>query len=169
GKSAVMIGINARKKSAPNETRKTLHLAIGGSDGKAPAGKISQAMTGRCFSAITVCMRKIVLIGIGTGNPDHLTVAGIDAIKSADILFVPTKGGEKAQLAAIRREIVGRFAGDAPRIVEFALPVRDAGNPDDVSGVSDGHDAIAGQYREMIAAIGPEETAALLVWGDPGL
>ena len=114
-------------------------------------------------------MRKIVLIGIGTGNPDHLTVAGIDAIKSADILFVPTKGGEKAQLAAIRREIVGRFAGDAPRIVEFALPVRDAGNPDYVSGVSDWHDAIAGQYREMIAAMGPEETAALLVWGDPGL
>src|SRR5690606_17261860 len=118
GKSAVMIGINAIKKSAPNETRKTLHLAIGGSDGKAPAGKFSRAMTGRCFSAITVCMRKIVRIGIGTGHPDRLAVAGIEASKPADILCVPTEGGEKAQLAAIRREIVGRFAGDAPHIVE---------------------------------------------------
>src|SRR5690554_3274070 len=126
-------------------------------------------MTVRRFSAITFCMRKIVLIGIGTGNPDHLTVAGIDALKSADILFLPTKGAEKAQLAAIRRDIVARFAGGSARSVEFALPVRDAGNPDYAGGVSDWHDAIAGQYREMIAAMEPEETAALLVWGDPGL
>lgn len=114
-------------------------------------------------------MRTIVLIGIGTGNPDHMTIAGVDALNAADLLFVPTKGEEKGQLASIRREIVERFATSTPRLVEFALPVRDADNPSYVCGVSDWHDAIAGQYREMIAGMGAEETAALLVWGDPGL
>ncbi|WP_332716715.1 precorrin-6A synthase (deacetylating) [Pelagibacterium mangrovi] len=114
-------------------------------------------------------MRSIVLIGIGTGSPDHMTVEGINALNGADVLFVPTKGEEKAQLAAVRRRIVERFAQRSPRIVEFALPVRDAENPSYAAGVADWHDAIADQYRAMIARMEPDETAAFLVWGDPGL
>ena len=114
-------------------------------------------------------MRNISLIGIGTGNPAHITLEGIDALNGADVVFVPTKGEEKAQLAAVRRKIVERCARHTPRVVEFALPVRDADNPSYVSGVADWHDAIAGQYRDLIAALGEDETAALLVWGDPGL
>lgn len=114
-------------------------------------------------------MRNISLIGIGTGNPAHITMEGIDALHEADVVFVPTKGEEKAQLAAVRREIIDRYARHTPRVVEFALPVRDADNPSYVSGVADWHEAIAGQYRDMIAGLGEDETAALLVWGDPGL
>src|SRR5690606_12704350 len=62
-----------------------------------------------------------------------------------------------------------RFAAPGLRVTEFALPVRDAANPSYEAGVADWHDAIAGQYRAMIAEMGESETAALLVWGDPGL
>lgn len=114
-------------------------------------------------------MRTIFVIGIGTGNPDHMTLAGISALKAADLLFIPTKGAEKAQLAAVRHAIVARHGADGQRIVEFALPPRDTAHPDYREGVSDWHGAIAGRYAEMIRAMGADETAALLVWGDPGL
>ncbi|RDE08313.1 precorrin-6A synthase (deacetylating) [Pelagibacterium lacus] len=113
-------------------------------------------------------MRTIFVIGIGTGNPGHMTADGIAALCNADVVFVPTKGEEKARLAAVRRQIIARY-GAKPRLVEFALPVRDETVTDYAERVSDWHEAIAGQYRHMIAAMGEGETGALLVWGDPGL
>ena len=113
-------------------------------------------------------MRKIFLIGIGTGNPDHMTLEGIKALAKVDRVFVPTKGQEKALLATIRRTIVEQHAPTA-KVIEFALPVRDAANPDYGAGVSDWHAAIAAQYAGMIEDMAEDESAALLVWGDPGL
>lgn len=114
-------------------------------------------------------MRKIVLIGIGTGNPRHLTVEGMEALSRSDIVFIPTKGEEKTALAAIRRDICTAYLGPSARTVEFELPVRDAGEPDYEAGVNAWHGRIADQYATMIGAMGEAETGALLVWGDPGL
>lgn len=114
-------------------------------------------------------MRTILVIGIGTGNPLHLTLEGAEALASADIVFIPTKGAEKSALAEVRRRITERHARPGHREVEFALPVREAANPDYEAGVSDWHDAIAGHYGKMIGAMGGNESGALLVWGDPGL
>lgn len=113
-------------------------------------------------------MRTILIIGIGTGNPAHMTLEGIAALERADVVFVPTKGAEKERLAAIRRSLLTRFAGSA-EVVEFALPVREVDNPDYAAGVSAWHAAIAEKYRSMIAGLDPDACAALLVWGDPGL
>lgn len=112
-------------------------------------------------------MRELVLIGIGTGNPDHLTLQGAEAIRSADLILVPRKGADKADLADLRRDICARVlgGGDA-RIVEFDLPKRDAGG-DYLEGVEAWHDAIACAW---VAAAGREaQRVALLVWGDPAL
>lgn len=114
-------------------------------------------------------MRHILVIGIGTGNPGHMTVEAIDALNGADVVFVPTKGAEKAALAAIRLQICARYITTAYRTVDFTLPVRDASDPDYQRGVADWHEAIADQYEAMIGAMGEGETGALLVWGDPGL
>lgn len=114
-------------------------------------------------------MRELVLIGIGTGNPEHLTLQGIRALQGADLLFIPTKGEEKAALAALRRDICARHIDGAYRSVEFALPLRDAGNPDYRKGVDDWHEAIAVQYEALILGMDDGETGALLVWGDPSL
>lgn len=114
-------------------------------------------------------MRKLVLIGIGTGNPNHLTLEGLNALAASDVAFIPTKGEEKAALAAIRRDICEQHLRQTGRIVEFALPQRDTANPDYEAGVRDWHTRIAEKYRDMIEAMAEDETGALLVWGDPGL
>ena len=73
-------------------------------------------------------MRELWLIGIGTGNPDHLTRAGEAALRAADVILIPRKGAEKADLADLRREMCRTILkDDLGRVVEFDLPVRDAG------------------------------------------
>ncbi|GAB1363852.1 precorrin-6A synthase (deacetylating) [Rhodobacter sp.] len=115
-------------------------------------------------------MRELILIGIGTGNADHLTGQGAQAINAADLVLVPRKGADKADLADLRRQILQAvLTNPATRIEEFDLPVRDAANPDYRAGVEDWHDAIA-RARAGAAARHPQACkVALLVWGDPAL
>lgn len=116
-------------------------------------------------------MIELFLIGIGTGNPEHVTRQAMRAIEEADLILLPLKGEEKAELADLRRGICATYATrrDA-RIVEFDLPRRDAANPDYLGGVDDWHDAIAEVWQAEIARhLGGTGKVALLVWGDPAL
>jgi len=113
---------------------------------------------------------EISLIGIGTGNPDHITLQGIKAINVADLILIPLKGAEKDDLAGSRRQILGEVLQNAAtQIAEITLPVRDAANPDYRAGVDDWHDAIAACWHEAIAAHPSAQKVALLIWGDPSL
>ncbi|WP_404935114.1 precorrin-6A synthase (deacetylating) [Nitratireductor sp. L15S-10] len=116
-------------------------------------------------------MRALSLIGIGTGNPEHMTVQGINALNRADVILIPRKGEAKEDLADLRRVICERFLENRQtRIVEFDLPVRDAANPSYRRGVDDWHMAIARAYGDLLAAhTGETGHAAFLVWGDPSL
>lgn len=109
------------------------------------------------------------LIGIGTGNPDHVTLAAIKTMREADLILLPRKGDDKADLADLRRQICAVHLEDLSRIVEFDLPVRD-GRAAYLDAVNDWHDAIATAWSEQIAAHLPlGGRVALLVWGDPSL
>jgi len=109
------------------------------------------------------------LIGIGTGNPDHITLEGVRALQSADLVLIPRKGAEKRDLADLRREICARVLGDNARVVEFDLPKRDESG-DYMAGVNDWHDAVAAAWQAALAAHTPSPaSAALLIWGDPSL
>lgn len=110
------------------------------------------------------------LIGIGTGNPDHVTAQAIKAIRDADLILLPRKGDKKADLADLRRQIIENVAPEAlPRIAEFDMPVRDASGMY-LDGVHDWHDAIAAIWSKTIDAHeGKGKRVALLVWGDPSL
>ncbi|MBB4304767.1 precorrin-6A synthase [Rhodobium orientis] len=112
----------------------------------------------------------LALIGIGIGNPDHLTFEGAAAMRNADLIIIPRKGEDKADLADLRREICARVLdGAGTQIAEFDLPTRDA-DGDYLSGVSDWHDAIAAVWTETIASAAPRpKKVALLIWGDPSL
>lgn len=112
-------------------------------------------------------MLEIVVIGIGTGNPDHMTVEAIRALNGADLVLVPRKGTAKADLAGLRREICERFLENpATRIVEFDMPLRQTAGGYR-AGVDAWHREIAARYRTLLE---PEAgTVALLVWGDPSL
>lgn len=113
------------------------------------------------------------LIGIGTGNPDHVTRQAITAMNAADLILVPLKGEDKADLAGLRLQICRDcVTNPATRIETFDLPVRDPATPDYVDRVTDWHDAIALRWEAAIRAHlarGGGARVALLVWGDPSL
>lgn len=116
-------------------------------------------------------MNSLSLIGIGSGNPEHLTLAAIRALNSAGLVLIPRKGEDKADLAELRRTIcAGVLTNRETRIVEFDLPRRDAAREDYKSGVDDWHDAVAAAWTSAIAQ-NPSANGrvALLIWGDPSL
>jgi len=116
-------------------------------------------------------MRTILIVGIGAGNPEHLTIQAIKALNRADVLFIPDKGAGKADLGDLRRQICAEYVTNpGSRQVGYAVPKRDASNPDYEAGVDDWHGALADIFAELIAQEVPENGAcAFLVWGDPGL
>ena len=116
-------------------------------------------------------MIDLILVGIGTGNPQHLTLQGGAALNGVDLILIPEKGAGKEDLADLRRSICAAVVTNpSVRIVGFALPVRDAGVADYGQRVDRWHDAIAGVWALTIAAHLPEGgRVALLVWGDPSL
>ncbi len=115
-------------------------------------------------------MIRLHLIGIGTGNPDHLTLQAIKVLNAADLVMIPRKGDSKADLAELRRTICAEvLTNPQTTIAEFDLPQRDATNPSYLAGVNDWHDAIAQVWMQTIAAHPAARNVALLVWGDPSL
>ena len=115
----------------------------------------------------------LFLIGIGTGNPDHVTSQAVKAIAAADLILVPLKGDDKADLAGLRLSICNAcITNPTTRIETFVLPTRDPATPEYLDRVNDWHDAIAAIWHERIAqhlAAGGGPRIALLVWGDPSL
>ncbi len=115
-------------------------------------------------------MRHIHIIGIGTGNPEHLTVQAINTMNGADVVFIPTKGADKADLADIRRDICERYLNRKDvRIVEFEVPKRAGQNRSYMESVDDWHAAIARIYEGLIGGLPEAGSGAFLVWGDPSL
>lgn len=113
---------------------------------------------------------KLTLIGIGSGNPAHLTLQAIEALNAQDVILIPRKGEGKADLAELRRDICKAVLTNSnTQLVEFDLPVRDAETQDYRKRVDDWHDAIARVWTGTLAATPDAQRAALLVWGDPSL
>lgn len=109
------------------------------------------------------------LIGIGTGNPDHLTRQAEAAMNAADLILLPRKGDAKSDLIDLRRTLCATALTQPVRIVEFDLPVR-AATGAYLAAVGDWHDAIAATWAAQIAEHLPNGgRLALLVWGDPSL
>ena len=114
-------------------------------------------------------MITLSLIGIGTGNPDHVTGQAIHALNGADLVLLPRKGDDKSDLADIRRQILSRVLTRAVPVAEYDVPKR-ADQADYLGAVNDWHDAIAQTWAKAIAAHLPQGgKVALMVWGDPSL
>jgi precorrin-6A synthase len=116
-------------------------------------------------------MRTILVIGIGAGNPDYLTVQAIKAMNRAQVFFMPDKGEEKAGLNAIRLAMLRQFV-EAPtyRLVEFAIPSRRrAETPDYRDSVDEWRMKLEAAYESMFSELSNDGIGAFLVWGDPAL
>jgi precorrin-6A synthase len=116
-------------------------------------------------------MKQILIIGMGAGDPDYLTVQAIDALNRVDVFFVLDKGAEKAKLVALRREICARFIrGSAYRFVEASMPERVRDAADYRAAVADLNDEKAALFERLIGdEMADGECGAFLVWGDPAL
>ncbi len=116
-------------------------------------------------------MIELCLIGMGMGNPEHITRQGVAALNAADLILVPRKGADKAELADVRSQLCKELlTNPATRVVTFDMPVRDSADPDYQGGVNRWHDAIALIWLAAIKTHLPDGgRLALLVWGDPSL
>jgi precorrin-6A synthase len=105
-------------------------------------------------------MEKVLLIGIGAGDPSYVTVQAVDALNSVDVFIVLEKSAEQEDLVALRHEIVDRYVKGPFRIVTAQDPPR-------------GRDVEAWRAARgaLVAGLLAEEpgVGAFLVWGDPSL
>ena len=71
-------------------------------------------------------MKTILIIGIGAGDPDYITVQAIKALNRVDVFFLMDKGPAKQKLRALREELCRRHIKDrAYRFAEAKSPPRD--------------------------------------------
>lgn len=116
-------------------------------------------------------MRKLLLIGIGAGDPEHVTAQAARALNAVDVFFVVDKGGQAEDLVVLRKLILERFvATPSYRIVELPDPPRDRAAAAYDAAVADWRGRRAELWgaalRDELAADG---VGAFLVWGDPSL
>ncbi|TWP53342.1 precorrin-6A synthase (deacetylating) [Lentzea tibetensis] len=114
-------------------------------------------------------MRKILVIGIGAGDPDHLTVQAVKALNTVDVFFVLDKGEVKQELVDLRQEILTRHVTRPYRVLEGRDPDRDRTAGDYVGAVDDWRRRRADVFASLLESLGADEVGAFLVWGDPSL
>lgn len=123
-------------------------------------------------------MRELLVIGIGAGDPDQVTIQAVKAMNRADVFFVIGKGDEKQELVDLRTTILAEHMDRDYRIVDIVDPPRerrnvptvrsaDAAPADYDTVVDDWHDRRAQVFEEKFAA--EDGVGAILVWGDPSL
>jgi precorrin-6A synthase len=116
---------------------------------------------------------RALVIGIGSGDPDHLTREAVAALNRVDVFVVADKGAAKRDLVSLREEICRTLiTHDHYRFVEVPDPERGPGRDRDAvdyrAGVAAWHEARAQRYAEIIRAeVGDGGTIGFLVWGDP--
>jgi precorrin-6A synthase len=116
-------------------------------------------------------MRKVLIIGIGAGNPEYVTIQAINALNQADVIFIPSKGIEKDDLQRLRLDVCERYIKDETyRLANFNMPERSTDSSEYKLSVRDWHSLIERNYEELLTEeLGEEECGAFLVWGDPTL
>jgi precorrin-6A synthase len=115
-------------------------------------------------------VKQILLLGIGAGDPDHVTVQAVKALNRVDVFFVLDKGEVKQDLVDVRQEILDRHVDRPYRVVEARDPERDRTTPAYAEAVHDWRRRRADVCEELIRAeLADGQTGAFLVWGDPSL
>ena len=116
-------------------------------------------------------MRRLLVIGIGAGDPEHVTAQAMRALNDVDVFFVVEKGQEKHDLVDLRREICERYVENPSyRTVELRDPERDRTSAAYGAAVEAWRHARAEQWEAAIRGeLAEDECGAFLVWGDPAL
>ncbi|MFD2265624.1 precorrin-6A synthase (deacetylating) [Lacibacterium aquatile] len=113
-------------------------------------------------------MRQLLIIGIGAGDPDFITMQAIKALNRVDVFLIPDKGDEKQALKQLRLDICDRYVEREFSWREFCVPKRES-EGDYKANVAQWHAEIAEAYERLLTEVPEDGVAGLLVWGDPSL
>lgn len=116
-------------------------------------------------------MKKILVIGIGAGNPEYITLQAVNALNRTDVFFLMDKGRSKEKLNHLRREICERYILDKTyRLVEALNPERQREADDYRTSIDELNEDKQRTFERLIGEeLGEGECGAFLVWGDPSL
>ncbi len=116
-------------------------------------------------------MKKLMVIGIGAGNPDYITMQAVKALNLVDVFFLMDKGQSKDKLIDLRREICERYISEhVYRFVEAHSPERERGDVDYKASVEDLNLAKQLTFERLInEEMSDGQCGSFLVWGDPAL
>lgn len=116
-------------------------------------------------------MKKILLIGIGAGNPEHITVQAIKALNQVDVFFILDKGYANDDLLRLRKDICGRYITDDDyRLVQVQDPHRQDDPQSYQAGIETWHEQRAVLFERLIGdEVAEGQVGAFLIWGDPAL
>lgn len=112
--------------------------------------------------------RTLLVIGIGAGDPDHLTLQAIKAMNRADVVFLVEKRRATRPLEDLRRDMLAEHMAREHVVVTIEDPDRERDPADYRATVQAWRDERARRWGDAIATHLPDgKTGAFLVWGDP--
>jgi precorrin-6A synthase len=117
-------------------------------------------------------VRHVVVIGIGVGDPEQITLQAINSLNRLDVVFVVEKADEWQELSRSRDAIIERHrTSERPlRTVHVDDPQRDRHAADYTGAVAAWRDARATAWEAALhEGLADEEVGGFLVWGDPAL
>jgi precorrin-6A synthase len=116
-------------------------------------------------------MKRLSVIGIGAGDPDHLTMQAVKALNQVDVFFLMDKGPGKDALLDLRRDICRRYiTGRTYRFVEAGSPERQREVLDYTASVEALNRAKQATFERLInEELSDGQRGGFLVWGDPSL
>jgi precorrin-6A synthase len=115
-------------------------------------------------------VKRLLIIGIGAGDPDHLTLQAAKAIAATDVFFIVDKGEVKQDLVRLRLDLIERHGRPPYRIAEARDPERDRAAPAYAAAVEDWRSRRAMACESLIRDdLADGQTGAFLVWGDPAV
>jgi precorrin-6A synthase len=114
--------------------------------------------------------RTVYVIGIGAGDPEHLTLQAVAAMNRVDVFFTIDKGEATADLIALRTQLLDRHVTRPHRVVTAPEVPRDRDPAAYVDTAVAWQARRAALYERMVTdELADGETGAFLVWGDPSL
>ena len=104
-------------------------------------------------------MLELLLIGIGTGNPDHITREAENAIRQADLVLLPHKEDNKAELAQVRLSLLEQLKVPLDRVPQLAKAPRVRGQ-EKLKGRS-----VKGAYTDCAPFHNPSRKGRFMLYG----
>ncbi len=116
-------------------------------------------------------MKQILLIGMGAGDPEQITIQAINALNRASVVFILDKGYLDDDLLQLRNAVCQRYIRhDEYRLVQVQDPRREDDPARYERGVEHWHEQRAVLFERLMSEeLGVDDVGAFLVWGDPSL